>query len=463
MESLIASLFIVVGWTLLLTGCNTTGPKYETPSMPLPAKYRNSVSTTDTENRSAIVKGPWWTHYGSSELDELIGQGLANNSDLRIATLQIAQAKIRAAQTKAGNLPTLTAPISVAAQGSGGTVNTKQSTQVRLQATYHLDMWGEQRAMVESAEFQVSRAVYERENVQRNMIGSLVSAYIAYLMSCDSLNIASENESVSKDILVTVEKRFALGDATSNEIEQQRSALALQQATMASLEIQREDIKTTIARLVGALQADLNLSDMGLDSLVSPSIDVGVPSSLIFQRPDIRMIEAKMRAANANIDVARAKLLPPIDLAMQAGYSGVAISQLLQAQSLFWSSVASLAVTIFDGGRREGDKAFAQSYYEEMVETYRQTIFQAIREVESAVFNLKASGMRYDAQKRSARAALSMFKIASNSYTLGAIDLTTLLDARKNYQRSLDDSQRTKAELLKVYASLGQALAASDE
>ncbi len=463
MQSLNVSLFIVVSWTLLLTGCNTTGPKYETPAMPLPAKYRNSAPTTDTENWSAIVKGPWWTHYGSSELDDLIGQGLANNSDLRIATLQIAQAKIRADQAKAGNLPTITAPIHVAAQGSGGTVNTQQSTQVGLQGSYHLDMWGEQRAVIESAELQVWRVVHERENVQRNMIGSLVSAYIAYLVSCDSLNIASENEAVSKDILLTVDQRFALGDATSNELEQQKSALALQQATMASLEIQREDIKTTIARLVGALPADLKLSDIGLDSLVSPKIDVGVPSALIFQRPDIRMIEAKMRAANANIELARAKLLPPIDLAVQAGYSGVAVSQLLQAQSFFWSSVASLAVTIFDGGRREGDKAIAQSYYEEMVETYRQTIYQAIREVESAVFNLKASSMRLDAQKRSARAALNMFKIASNAYTLGSVDLTSLLDTRKNYQRSLDESQRTKAELLKGYASLGQALAAGDE
>jgi hypothetical protein len=261
--------------------------------------------------------------------------------------------------------------------------------------------------------------------------------------------------------LRTVERRLVLGDATADELEQQRAVLAVAQANLAALDNQLEDARTTLARLVGGLPAQLVIADQGLDALVDPSLHTGLPSDLLFSRPDIKLMEARMRAANANIDVARAKLMTPMDLALQTGYSGLTLSQLVQPQSFFWAAAASLAVTIFDGGRRQGDKDFAQSYHEEMVETYRQTILQAVREVESALSTLKSASTRLQAQRRSARAALAMFNIANQAYAAGAVDVTALLESRRNYQRSQDEYQRTRTDLLRAYASLSLSLGAA--
>jgi NodT family efflux transporter outer membrane factor (OMF) lipoprotein len=441
--------------------CSTTGQSYKTPTVPLPETFRNSDVVFNSTRSEVFGKQAWWFQYGSAELNKLIEQALVTNPDLRIANLHIDQAKIRASQAKAGGLPTLTAPMQIAAQGSGGTVNTQQSSQLGLQGTYRLDIWGEQRATEESAELQVARAEFARDEVQRNLVGGLVTTYIGYLSAQDSMTLAGENEVVTADILRLVEQRLALGDATSDELEQQRAALALQQATKASMENQLEDAKTALAKLVGVLVADLPLLvGQGLDALTLPSVEVDVPSALLLQRPDIRMVEARMRAANADINIARARLLPPIDLTAQAGYSGMALAQLIQPQSMFWTSVVSLAAVIFDGGRRQGDKDFAESVHEEMVETYRQIIYQSIREVESAVASLRLTRARLGAQTRSTRSALASFKIATDAYELGAADLPALLQARKNYQRSEDESQRTKAELLRAFASLSLALGA---
>jgi outer membrane protein TolC len=183
-----------------------------------------------------------------------------------------------------------------------------------------------------------------------------------------------------------------------------------------------------------------------------------MPSTLLLQRPDIRVVEARMRSANANIEVARARLLPPLDLSVQVGYSGLALAQIFQPQSLFWNAASSLALTIFDGGRREADKLLAESAYEEMVETYRQTIYQALREVESALVSITTTRQKLAAQQRNARAMLSMFRVASDAYALGAADVSSLHQARRNYQRSADDLVRTKAELLRAHASLALAL-----
>jgi NodT family efflux transporter outer membrane factor (OMF) lipoprotein len=355
-------------------------------------------------------------------------------------------------------MPTLTAPLRAVVQGQGTTSDSQQNSQVGLMGTFRLDVWGEQRALVDSADMQLVRAVHERENIQRNTIGSLVNAYIAYLSVSDSMLIARENEAVAAEMLRTVEKRMALGDATSDELEQQRAALFSQQVVLPGLENQQEDLRTAISRLVGGLPGNLVLSEQGLDALQLPMVQAGLPSALLLGRPDIRMMEARMRAANANIEVARARLLPPIDLSSQVGYSGATLATLFQPQNFLVNTAAALAVSIFDGGVKKGEKAFAQSYYEEMVETYGKTVLQAVREVESALANLKTTGRRMDAQKAVTRSALNIFKIGSDAYAAGAIDQPALLESRKNYQRSADETQRVKAELLRSYANLSYAL-----
>jgi NodT family efflux transporter outer membrane factor (OMF) lipoprotein len=441
-----------------LTACESTGPKVDGSNIPIPGAYRNAAVIAEPVTSANTIRSDWWTQYGSDELNRLVDRSLAHNADLRVATLQVAQAKIRADQARAGRLPLITAPVRAVVQGQGTTTDSQQNSQASLAGSFRLDVWGEQRALVDSAEMQLARAVRERENVQRNTIGNLVNAYIAYLSVSDSMSIARENEAVAAEVLLSVKMRLALGDATANDLEQQQAVLFSQQAILPGLENQQEDLRSAISRLVGALSGNLVLTERGLDALQPPTLQVGLPSALLFDRPDIRMMEARMRAANANIDVARARLLPPIDLSAQIGYSGATLVSLLQPQNFLASTAAALALTIFDGGVKKGEKAYAQSYYEEMVETYGKTVLQAIREVESALVTLKTTNRRLDAQKSMTRSALNLYKIGNEAYAAGAIDQTALLESRKNYQRSADETQRVKAELLRSQAALAYAL-----
>ena len=440
-----------------LAGCASPGPAKPSDALALPDAYQAAPAVDLTASTAAAKSDVWWQAYGSGELNRLISQALSTNPDLKIAASQVMQARIRADQIGAGRLPTLTSPMR-AAVGSGTGGEALQNSQAGLQGTYRVDIWGEQSAQSESAERLVWRAIYERENLQRNLTSALVSTYIAYLVASDSVSIARENEAIAKDILQTVERRMAVGDATLEELEQQRTALYLQQATIPALENQCEDLRNAMSRSVGVLPREIVLLGSSVDQLTTPTVDVGLPSRLLLNRPDIRVVEARMQAANANIAVARARLLPPVDLALQTGYNGLGLGQLLQPQNLFWNGVASLVVTIFDGGRRDADKALAQAAYEEMVITYGQTVYQAIRDVEGALTGLRSANLRLDAQKRATRSALSLLGVNVEAYSLGATDLMTLLEARRAYQRSMDESKRAKADALNSYARLSQAL-----
>ncbi len=446
-----------------LSGCQSTTPLNTAKAVDLPKRF---LHAPDADARPAAQDDAqvsnWWQAYASLELNRLVTRALTANPDLRLARSQLAQAKIRAEQVAAGGLPTLTAPFR-AAVGSGSGGEALQNSQAGLQASYRIDLWGEQSAQKQSVEHLVWRAAYEHDNFQRTLIGSIVSTYISYLSVSDSIAIADENEKIAQEMLGTVERRLAAGDATLDDLERQRAVVYQQQAVRPGLNNQRDDLHNVLSRLVGVLPSELEIAGGTVEQLSAPSLDSSLPSHLLFNRPDIRGVEARMRSAQANIAVARARLLPPVDLAVQGGYNGLGLAQLLQPQNVFWNSVASLAVTIFDGGRRAADTALAQAAYEDMVITYGQTVYQAVREVESALSGLRAAQQRREAQQLGHRSALNAFKISSDAYALGALDLGSLLDARRAYLRNLEEQQRSKADMLRAYAALSQAMGGSGQ
>lgn len=461
----------------LLAGCGTPAPRRDAGALlSLPAGYRNdaarapgtSVAPAATPDAAARrAHAAWWRAYESPVLDRLVDQALANNRDLRIATLQLSQARLRLDQVEADGKPRVSAPLQAGVQGGGqvGSVALSRSSsrpqasfQASLQALWQPDLWGERQAATESAEQQVWRAAYERENQQRNLVGSVVAAYVGVLLANDAIHLARETESTGQRIVDLVAERLAAGDATADELEQKRAALYALRMTVPALEQQREEARNQLALLVGTAPSELELPDAGLDGLATPEPVAGLPASLLFQRPDIRAVEARMRAAQADIAVARARMLPALNLSAQLGQSGLSVVQLLQPQNLFWNLLSSLTVSIFDGGRKEADKALSQAAHEEMVETYARTVLQAVREVEGALVGLRAAREQLALQQRLTASGLQSFKISAAAYQAGALDSTTLMESRKGYQRALEDERRRKADFLRAHAALQQAL-----
>ena len=473
---------------LILTsfsGCAIKRSGYDVPEIPLPAQYKNAPSEYSPDSpavsaeATAKVAVPeavqdfgmidWWRSFGNSELAALIDRGIANNPDVRIATLKMAQVKARADQARADQFPSASASLGETIQAPGGQVasvpvgaesqrTTQKLYQASLRGNWRLDLWGEQSSLAESAGLQLWQAAFERDNVQRGMVANLASSYVEYLSLNDRLRIAKEADLVLSGVLATIEKRVEAGDATVIELDQQKATIFAVRATIPNFEQQREDAITSIAFLVGTVPGALALSGDGLDTLLLPTVVPALPSSLILRRPDVRSIEAKLLAADADVDVARARILPPLDLSAQIGYSSLAMSGLFQPLSLFWNAVTNLTVSIFDNGKLSSQRDQAKLVHEEMVETYARTIYQAVREVESALAVIRLTAKRFDAQQEATAAAQRAWDSSSEAYGAGGLDHLTLLDAGRTYLRYLDEYQRIKMDRHRGYISLFQAL-----
>lgn len=472
---------------LFLAGCVAKRSAYDVPELPLPGQYKNAsradiaaneeTATSSKEKISPALPSAlqdqgyseWWRAFGSREMAELIDRGLANNPDVKIATLRVAQAKVRADQAQAGKLPTVSGSMMVNRQMPGGSIGIvppegggssppQTSYQASIRGSWRADLWGENASVAEVANYQLWQAAFERDNVQRNVAANIASQYVEYVSLNDRLKVARETEKLLTSMLSTVEKRVDAGDATLMDLEQQKAAIFSARAAIPNLEQQREDVGNSIAFLVGTVPGSLKLSEADLDSLQVPAMIPDLPSSLLLRRPDVRAIEARMLAADANIDVARARILPPLDLSAQAGYSSLFLSQLFNPKFLFWNTLASLTASIFDGGKLSGEKEHAKIAHEEMVETYVRTIHQAMREVETALATIRLAHRRLELQEEATASAKKAWDISSEVYAVGGVDFLTLLDTERTYRRYQEEFQRIQSDHYRGYINLFQAL-----
>jgi NodT family efflux transporter outer membrane factor (OMF) lipoprotein len=453
---------------VLMSACATRDPK-PLPQPVLPdrftIKHEIPDALADAQGERTIKLAQWWRAFGNDELDGLIAKALESSPDIRIAELRVAQARARSDQARAGSLPTITGVVQPTVQAPKtsdvGTVSIGDPFTVYqgfLKIDYRLDVWGEQSAIEESATLRVAQAKFDKANAVRLVTTNVASAYINYLLLNDRLRVAREIERVLGEMHQAVDNRFANRDATILELEQQRSGLYALRATIPVLEQQREQLGSEIFGLVGAVPGSIKLSDKGLDALFLPGFNEEMPSAVVFRRPDVRAVEARLQAAGADVDVARARLMPSVNFGGQVGLASQALSTLINPQSIFWNALSSVAVTLFDSGRRNSEVAFSKAVYEEMSETYLRTIYQATREIENSLSGVQNSQLQVRSQGEAAQATRRAWGVVVKAYDLGAADVMTLLDTERAYYKLQEDYLRARMEHLRSFITLCHAL-----
>lgn len=282
----------------------------------------------------------------------------------------------------------------------------------------------------------------------------MVTAYFQYLSLNDRYRVAQETETSQTDMLGSVEQRYTEGEATGIEMQQQRAAVRSSRATLPTLDLQRAETRHRLAVLVGMTPSELTLSDSGLDSVTVPGVVPGVPSSLLLRRPDVRSAESALLLADANIDEARARILPSLDLSAGAGTGANRISELFQPYSLMWNGLASLTATIFDYGKRQRQIDYARARHQELVESYVRAIYQAVRDVEDALAGVHFNALRLKAQTEALEASKAAWDFSRESYRVGATDYQTMLDTERTFRSDQDSFHRDRLDRVQSTVSL---------
>lgn len=457
-----------------LAGCAIKRDAYHVPEISVPEtffqKTLSDKKSTDVLSETPLdsILPTWWQVLDNEELNRLMDIALARNQNLRIASIRVAHAQARFKQAAGGQWPTVSVPARVGVEAPiqgvgdnprGSTVESHNIFEAGIRGDWRLDLWGERRALAEAEEYRLWEATFEYDLVRMNLIADVTTAYAEYLSLTDRLRIAKKTKKVVEEMLETVKRRLSQGDATQLDYALQRSAVYSVKAVIPELELQREEVLHRLSRIVGMIPTDFKTFGESLDNLALPTVIPGVPSSLLLRRPDIRSVEADLLAAEADIDVARARILPTLNLTAQIGYGSRHISEWFMPHSLAYNAIASLTAMIFDGGVRKSEKKYAKARSEELVELYVRVIYDAIHEVEDALATLRHTQLRLEALDVACEASALALEYSKTMYNLQATDHLTLLVTEQTHHRNLDERLQVRLErhkgLIRLFRALG--------
>jgi multidrug efflux system outer membrane protein len=462
------ALTVTAAVALSLGACSLTGNAPQLPGIAsnMPAAYAELSQTG-----AAVTAPDWWRSFNSDELSALVAAALTANPDLAIATERILQAEVQVRIAGASLLPEVGFGAGTSRRKThpdGGPWSTSDGSNAAFSASYEIDLWGRNAAGVRAAASSLRATRYDFETVRLTLVTSVASTYFQVLSLRGRLATARENLVIAERVFAVVDARVRHGAASALDLARQQAAVLGQRAAIPPLELQERQALFALALLLGRAPEGFNAGTntagtnaavaTNLTDLAVPQIAPGLPAELLIRRPDLASAEAQLAAANANIIAARAALLPSIQLTGSAGLASNVLLNFLNAPTAALALGASLAQTIFDGGRLRGQVDVAASRERELIESYRRAILAALADVETALASSSRSTEQELLQQQILEQARRALRLAEIRYREGVDDLLTLLDAQRTLFQAQDQLAQIRLSRLQAAIGLFKAL-----
>ncbi|WP_262140503.1 efflux transporter outer membrane subunit [Pseudomonas sp. Marseille-Q5117] len=447
--------------SLLLAACSSPAPRLDSGVQPPSAWQSADTPGALQSNRQ------WWTQFGSPELERLVEQARLGSYDLAAAVARVRQAEASATIAGAPLLPELKAGLNANRQklihGKGYSqldVSPENRSldyyDAELSASYEIDFWGGKRAARDSAVFGVQASEFDRATVELTLLSGVANSYTQALALREQARIAELNLANAQNVLHLVRTRFDAGSATALELAQQKSLVAEQQRRLPLVQQQAREALISLAALLGQPVQTLPLPEQSFAQLYWPDIASGVPSDLLSRRPDIASAEAKLAAAQADVTVARAAMLPKITLTASLGSGADLAADLLR--TTFYNLSSGLTAPIFNNGRLSAERDKAKARQDELLETYRGAIINGFADVEKALSSIRGLDEQRQWQSEELNQAQTAFDIAQSRYQAGAEDLLTVLQTQRTLYAAQDLNVQLRLSRLQASIALYKAL-----
>ena len=447
---------------IVLQGC-TVGPDYARPEVDLPKDYATSQA-------SLAPAEDWWKLFGDPVLERLEDEALAANRDLLAAAERIEQARAQLAITRSDQFPVAginagrnrTRASSISSFPVPPDFVETNDTRVVAQFSWELDFWGKSRRATEASRADLLATEAGRDAVRLSLVSDVAHGYFALLAYDRRIETLDRTRQSWSEALGLQKARMDAGAVSELEYRQIESQLRAAEALLPNMRLARARQEGALALLLGrtpreVFQAHLDRGNVTMPDVVE--VPAGMPSDLLLRRPDLRVAEARLHAANARIGVARAAYFPDISLTGYVGSESEALSGLFTGPARTWSLAGGLLQPIFAGGQIRGGVDLADSRTREAVELYQKAVANAFREVRDAIV---AQGELREASNKQVQRESSYsrtLELARLRYQNGAINLFDLLETERQLLAArLDaiDAERDRRDaIVELYAALG--------
>jgi len=467
--------------TLILvaaTGC-MVGPNYKRPVVATPAAYRGAPELTPTGTPLGAEK--YTSVFTDPVLQALIAEALKNNYDVKIAADRLLEQQAQVGITKAGQYPTVSVGGTYDAaalpggllsglgnnngsSNSNGSNNNQGHTQIytgglTTSVAWNLDFWGYYRRQTEAARAYLRATQWAQQTTYSTLVENVATSYYELRTLDSELAITRDELKARKNSLELTQKLEAGGSDSLVDVRQAEELEYTAEAQIPDLERQISQQENSLCILLGRAPGPI-ARGLLIDQAPHPTeVPVGLPSDLLERRPDIRRAKELLVQANANIGVAKAQFFPQLSLSGTGGTSTSQLKGIVESKNLYYYAVGSVSQPIFEGGKLTNNLHYAKAEDQELVDTYRQTIAGALRDVDNALVAYNKTREYREKQEKQTEATRDAVRLARMRFGAGATSYLEVLTNDANLYNSeltLKTAQQQEAlSLVQLYNALG--------
>jgi multidrug efflux system outer membrane protein len=464
-----ASYVAIAAVAALLAGC-AVGPNYRRPEVPLPTGFRAPAPMPE-QQAASLADLKWFEVFRDEQLQDLIRVGLVQNYDLLDAVTRVEQARASLGITRSNQLPQVnaTGDLELTRLSRNGSFPLPQSFvanqnrnwgQAGLSLlSFEVDIWGRLRRETEAARANLLNAEENRKAVISTLVSEIATDYFQLLQLDYELEISQRTLETRRESLRLVQSRQSGGVATLLDLRQAEELVSSAAESIPQLQQQIEQTENQISLLLGRGPGSVARGRRFLEQELPPEVPVGLPSTLLERRPDIRAAEQTLIAANANIGVAKAAYFPQISLSGLIGGQSAQLSNLFSGINRSWTFVPQVSQPIFAAGRIKSGVRLADAQRDQARVAYEKAIQTSFREVSDALIAHQRTHESRLEQEKLVSALADRKRLAYVRYQGGVDTQLNALDADRDlFQAELTLAQIHYAELVSVvqlYKALG--------
>ena len=443
-----------------LVGCAAmVKTPYHAPAVQTPSSFQ--YDKTQVASNYANYADRWWTLFGDTQLNQLVDQVIAKNTDLAVAGITLRQARLKAGLAADQQGPRVNSSVSTS-QNIDVNSGDRSSNGLSLNAgvSYELDLFGKLARQTEAAKWEALATAQDLQATAQTLIGTTTKLYwqLAYLN--ESLSTAQQSLATSEKLYSLVNTQYQAGAVSGLDLTQAEQSVQSQKANLSQIQQSLVETRTALAVLLHIPVQQLNIQEPQRSPQVNlPQIQAGLPASILSRRPDLRAAELRLRETLATKDATVASYYPSISLTGSLGSSSTSLTELIRNPVLALGANLSLPFLQYNDMKK--NIAISQLDYEKAIIQYRQTLYQAFADVENALSARTELNQQVQFQQRNLELAEKAERLTDVRYRNGAIALKNVLDQQQTTRTARLSLVNTKQSQYNAYVTLMQALGGS--
>ncbi len=449
----IRRVFVLLSAVILMVSCKI-GHHYVRPNIDMPATLTDGEST----DSASLADRSWTEVYTDSILQGHIIKSLAYNKDMLMAAARVKELAAMKRIDYANIFPSLGLRVyAEKEQDNYGGDNSQSDNEFDLKAniSWELDLWGKLRWAHDASMAEFMASIENQRAVQMSLIAQVAQAYYELVALDNELSIVKQTLTARRESEHLAKIRYEGGLTSEVTYRQAQVELSRTATLVPDLERQITAKENELAFLTGDYPHHIERSELPQEVTFPDSLPVGLPSSLLERRPDVREAEQHLIAANAAVGVAYTNMFPNITLTANLGAESEELKDLLHSPYHLLS--ANLLQPIFAMGKNKARHKAAKAAYERATYAYEKAVLAAFRDAYDAIANFNKMKEIYKTRYALESSSKTTLSLALVQYVNGAIGYMDLLDAQRTYldaqisvSNALLDSQLATVNLYKA-------------